>query len=338
MPDSIQALQSLGIEMNEKDGYAFKGIRFVDINHRVEATFPAGQGLGVRRTHLHGRLAERAGDLGVQFLWNSRVKLHDRHTASINGKELSFQWLIGADGQSSSVRRWAALDDTIKKRERYGFRYHYRITPWSQFVEVHWGRHGQLYITPVSEDCVCVVFVTKEMNCNRVDILAAFPEIGNRLKNAVLVSSPRGAVSATRRLRRVFDGTAALVGDASGSTDAVTGEGLAMSFRQAQSLAEAIKCGTLERYTVEHQRIGRLPHIMGSLMLTMDRWPFMKDRTMLALAAKPEIFQELLSVHVGAKNLREFAMRSGPRFVLSLIHQFNPDERLVDEAKTESAP
>jgi flavin-dependent dehydrogenase len=221
---------------------------------------------------------------------------------------------------------------------RYGFRYHYRITPWSQFVEVHWGRSGQLYITPVSADCVCVVFVTKEMNRNRGDMLAAFPEIANRLKNAVLVSSPRGAASATRRLRRVFDGTVALVGDASGSTDAVTGEGLAMSFRQAQSLADAIKCGTFERYAVEHQRIGRLPHIMGSLMLTMDRWPFMKDRTMLALAAKPEIFQELLSVHIGAKPLLGFALRSGPRFVLNLIHQFDPAGRFVDEANTENAP
>ncbi|QNI37913.1 NAD(P)/FAD-dependent oxidoreductase [Edaphobacter albus] len=321
MPDAIEALQSLGITMTGEDGHAFQGIRFSNSSHRVDATFPEGHGLGVRRIRLHDRLAQYAHDSGVRLRWNSHVKLLDRRTALIDDREISFRWLVGADGQGSSVRRWAGLDQTLKKQLRYGFRRHYQIAPWSGYVEVHWGAGGQLYITPVSAESVCVVFVTRDLKHNRSDMFSAFPEIADRLKDAPLISQQRGAVSATRKLRRVADGTVALVGDASGSTDAVTGEGLAMSFRQAQALAEAIEAGSLEQYDTAHQKIGRLPHTMGSLMLTMDRWPSIEARAMRAFALSPEIFRELLFVHMGASSLMEFAFGYGPRFGWKLIHQ-----------------
>lgn len=319
MPDAIDALQSLGIALTEKDGYVFRGIRFVNASQRVDAEFSAGSGLGVRRTRLHDRLAKHAHDSGVHLLWNSHFKLIDSHTAIINGAQISFRWLIGADGQGSSVRRWAGLDQAFKQQLRYGFRRHYGIKPWSEFVEVHWGAGGQLYITPVSADSVCVVFVTRDLKLDRSDILAAFPEVSTRLEDAPLLSLQRGAVSATRKLRRVVDGTVALVGDASGSTDAVTGEGLAMSFRQAHALAEAIEAGSLEGYVTAHQQIGRLPHTMGSLMLTMDRWPSIEVRAMRALASTPDVFRELLSVHMGTRGLMDFALRFGPRFGWNLV-------------------
>nr|WP_260703467.1 hypothetical protein [Edaphobacter flagellatus] len=321
MPDAIEALQSLGVAMAEEDGFAFEGVRFADLSHQVDAVFPGGHGLGVRRTRLHERLAQCAHDSGASLCWNSRIKLCNRHTALINGIETSFQWLIGADGQGSSVRRWAGLDQTLKKKLRYGFRRHYQIKPWSKFVEVHWSSVGQLYITPVSAESICVVFVTRDIKYDRRDMLASFPEVSARLKDAPLISVQRGAVSATRKLRRVIDGAVALVGDASGSTDAVTGEGLAMSFRQARALAEAIEAGSLEQYAIAHRHIGRLPHTMGSLMLMMDRWPSIEGHAMRALASSPEFFGELLSVHMGAKSLAKAAFCSAPRFGWKLISQ-----------------
>lgn len=321
MPDAIEALQSLGIAMTEKDGYAFRGIRFVNASHCVDAEFPEGNGLGVRRTRLHSRLVQHAHDSGACLRWSSHIKLLDRHTATINGIQTSFRWLIGADGQASSVRRWAGLDRTRKRQLRYGFRRHYRIKPWSEFVEVHWGTGGQLYITPVSSESVCVVFVTRDLMLGRCDMLAAFPEVSIHLRDAPLLSQQRGAVSMTSKLRRVIDGEVALVGDASGSTDAVTGEGLAMSFRQAHALAEAIEAGSLEQYDIAHQKIGRLPHTMGSLMLTMDRRPTIEARVMRALASTPEVFHQLLSVHMGARGLGDFVLRCGPQFGWKLISQ-----------------
>lgn len=321
MPDAISSLASLGLAIKEEDGFAFKGIRFANANHQVDAAFPEGHGIGVRRTRLHERLAQHAHDQGVRLCWNSRIRPVDRRTALINDKKISFRWLIGADGQASSVRRWAGLDHTLQKKLRYGFRRHYQITPWSDFVEVHWAPAGQLYVTPVSSDSVCVVFVTRDLKQDRTDILASFPEIAERLKDAPLLSQQRGAVSATRKLRRVTNETVALIGDASGSVDAVTGEGLAMSFRQAHALAAAIEAGSLEQYAIAHRQIGRLPHTMGSLMLTMDRWHHIEDRAIGALASAPELFRELLAVHLGTNSLLKFALSRGPQFGWKLISQ-----------------
>lgn len=321
MPDALHSLDALGIAMTASDGRPFRGIRFQNATHHVEASFPAGAGIGVRRTQLHARLIEGARDAGVPVLWNTRIKLRDRNHGEVlgTGEKLHFRWLIGADGQASAVRRWSGLGASRKESLRFGFRRHYQVKPWSDFVEVHWAAGCQMYVTPVAEDCVCIVIVSRNSQVPGNDILAAFPEITCRLDGAPVVSQHRGGVSATRKLRRVTDHTVALIGDASGSVDAVTGEGLALSFRQALALANAIASGSLESYQGEHRRIGKLPHAMGSLMLTMDRWPALEIRVMRALSSRPELFSELLSAHVGAASLAGFALRRGPQLGWGLL-------------------
>ena len=63
----------------------------------------------------------------------------------------------------------------------------------------------------------------------------------------------------------------ALVGDASGSVDAITGEGLCLLFQQAVALAGALEAGDLRVYQAEHRRIGKRPELMADLMLMLDR-------------------------------------------------------------------
>lgn len=319
MPDALISLAKLGIEITERDGYPFRGIRFANSIHRVNADFPQGPGIGVRRTHLHRRLAEHAHEAGADVRWGTRVKLVDQSSALIDGQDLKFGWLIGADGQASSIRRWAGLDSRRKENLRYGFRRHYHVSPWSEYAEIYWGRAGQIYVTPVAADCVCAVYITRDRHCNRHDVFEDFPLLRTRLNGAAMLSQQRGAVSATRKLREIARGSVALIGDASGSADIITGEGLAMTFRQARALADAIESGSLESYCRTHKQIGRLPHAMGSLMLTMDRWPALKVRAMRALSSNPRLFQELLSVHVGVKSLFGFAVSKGPQLAWNLI-------------------
>jgi menaquinone-9 beta-reductase len=334
MPDSLKALGSLGVHLSESDGHAFHGIRYANSAHRVDATFPHGAGLGIRRPRLHSLLAEQAGAAGARLLWDSHIKLAASpspgatgQTAQINGQPIRFRWLIGADGEASSVRRWARLDAARKQEVRYGFRRHYQVAPWSDFVEVYWGASGQFYVTPVARDCVGVVFITRDRRRKPTsdsgseggDPFFDFPEIAGRLSGAPMVSQQRGAVSATRRLHRVATESVALIGDASGSVDAITGEGMALAFRQAHALAEAIASGSLNSYQTAHRNIGRLPHAMGWLMLTLDRWPALQTRAMQALAGNPGLFQDLLSAHVGAKGLWSVSLRSGPSFGWNLL-------------------
>ena len=111
----------------------------------------------------------------------------------------------------------------------------------------------------------------------------------------------------------------ALIGDASGSADSITGEGLAVSFRQALALADAIAAGSLAHYERAHREIARLPHRMGSLMLTLDRWPRFQVQAIQALAGTPALFGELMDAHVGSRSLAALLLRRGPRFGWNLI-------------------
>lgn len=319
MPGALTALRTLGVRLEPKHGHAFRGIRFANPTHRVEADFEAGNGIGVRRPELQGRLVERAADLGATLLWNSRVRLLEQAAlptfgsagklgrATISGKEIRFRWLIGADGQASSVRRWANLDTWRSERVRFGFRRHFQVNPWSEFVEVHWGLKGQIYVTPVAADCVCVVAMSHDSRTGWDEFLTAFPEIEQRLGGAGLGSQPRGGISAMRRLHRVANDRTALIGDASGSADSITGEGLAMTFRQATALADAIAQGSLKSYEQRHRSIGRRPHWMGGLMLTLDRWPALVGPTLRLLASTPELFSGLLNFHAEDGSRRDQA-------------------------------
>ena len=328
MPDSRESLAELGVTLTESDGHLFRGIRFENSIHSVDARFPRGEGIGVRRPHLHALLATRAVQAGAYLLFNSHIQLPASDstsssgaytTALVNGQPMRFRWLVGADGQASSVRKWAGLDRARLRSLRYGFRTHYRVAPWSEFVEVHWGRGGQLYVTPVAPGCVCVVYITRNPRCDRTNILDNFPEIAKRLAGAEVVSQQRGAVTASCKLHRVATDFVALIGDASGSADAITGEGLAISFRQAIALAESIHSGSLAPYRRAHQQIGKLPHAMGELMLTLDRWPALQVRAMRALATTPIFFRELLHAHMGEKALASVLLRRGPRFGWNLL-------------------
>lgn len=188
-------------------------------------------------------------------------------------------------------------------------------------MEVHWGKTGQVYVTPVADDCVCVVFVTRNQHQDRAGFLAEFPAVAARVQDAPLGSRERGAISATRTLRCVGKNFVALVGDASGSVDAIAGEGLALSFRQALALADAIESADLDSYRQMHRSLAKLPQAMAQLMLTMDRWPVLERRGLSVLSANPGLFQELLAIHVGEGSLRRFAATRGVSMAWQLLQR-----------------
>lgn len=68
-----------------------------------------------------------------------------------------------------------------------------------------------------------------------------------------------------------YRGNVALIGDASGSVDAITGEGLCLSFRQAVALAEALEAEDLRGYQEAHRCLLKRPTLMANMMLMLDR-------------------------------------------------------------------
>jgi flavin-dependent dehydrogenase len=290
MPDALKALAELGVEIPAGTGVPFRGIRFIGEDVSFAADFPAGSGLALRRTALHQILADAAAQAGVELHWG---------TPSGELSDVKSRWIIGADGHASRVRKWAGLDRWRRVRERLGFRVHYQIVPWTDHVEVYWHPEFQMYVAAVAADQVMVAVLCHDPQVRVEEALESFPDLRDRLGNAPRTTMERGGISATRRLWVVTQGSVALIGDASGSVDAITGEGLGLAFRQSLALADALVAGNLDFYEAAHRRLARRPRFMADLLLLLDGRPDLQYRALHYLARHPLVFRFLLAWHVG---------------------------------------
>jgi len=307
MPDAITAAGRIGIVLPKHEGFRFRGIGFHGEGHSAAADFPHGFGLGIRRTSLHGHLIEQAEQAGVEMLWSTSIAGIGDGGVETKDRRFSTRWIVGADGSGSRVRRWAGLDRFSRNSRRFACRRHFAVKPWTEFMEIYWGNACQIYVTPVSAAEVCVAFISHTQEVRLAEALERFPQLEARLSAAVPSSNERGAVTSTARLKAVVRGNVALIGDASGSLDAISGQGHCQAFQQADALAGALATGDLASYQAQHRRIAFRPALMADLMLTMDRWPSIRRRVLSALDAHPQSFASLLAGHVGSLTTPQLA-------------------------------
>ncbi len=300
LPEGVAALRTLGIELDSHCAFAFSGFRFTDAQSSATAKFTHGRAFGIRRTILHRMLVERANALGVSFLWNSRISNFEQGHVRVDGANLAYQWLVGADGQHSTVRKWAALDPRWSGRWRFGFRRHFSIAPWSDLVEVHWGRRCQVFVTPTSSREICLGLLSDRSRFRIDDALAVFPELRKRLAAALPATPELGNVTALRPARAVVRGRVALVGDASGTVDGIAGKGLSLAFQQALFLAEAFARDDLSHYAAAHRQIAAPAERMTRLLLLLHRNAWLRQKTLRLFEKRPALFSKLISGQIDA--------------------------------------
>jgi menaquinone-9 beta-reductase len=307
MPDSQAVAHRIGITVPASAGHPFRGILFNDGSASVAAHFPSGTGLGLRRTVLHQHLVDCAAAAGVELRWSAPFTGIDGDCVRLGDHTVRARWIVGADGSQSSARRWAGLDELRRETRRFGFRQHFRVAPWSEFMEIHWGDGCQFYVTPVSGDEMCLILMSRDPHLRLRNALKRFPELERRFPESSASTTERGSPAGARLLRHVTRRHIALIGDASGNVDAITGEGLCLAFQQAESLALALDNGNLDEYEKAHRRLMQRPMLMGDLMLLLDRWPRLRRRAIPALASKPDLFKNLLALHAGDVSFPEIA-------------------------------
>lgn len=247
MPGALAALGRLGVD---PEGHPLRGIRYQDARRGVTHHYRSSAGRGVRRTVLHDAMRARAAEVGIETR-HARVERVEQTDDAVVVDGMRARWLIGADGLHSTVRSGAGLDrperESARRGRRYGLRQHFALAPWSDLVEVTYLAEAELYVTPVDGGTVGVAVLAPRP----LDLDAALrqaPELKERLSVAAPASDLRGAGALRQRTRTRTAGRIALVGDASGYVDALTGEGLRVGFAQAEVLADCLAAGGLEGY------------------------------------------------------------------------------------------
>lgn len=318
MPAGVSALAALGVRLPSRS-VPFRGIRYVSDGVVAEADFPggeAGRGRGIRRTELHGALVARAEELGVELSWGERVEAVQVGEVRTASASWPCRFVVGADGLHSHVRRSAGLEATAASgargvvskrwnaRARFGVSRHLRLTPWSERVEVTFGTSAEAYVTPLASDEIGVAILWSGGKGGFDDLLAArFPgELARRLAGGTILGRDHGAGPLLQPVRGAIagEGRMALVGDAAGYVDALTGEGLALGFEAALALADALAADDLAVYARRLARLVALPQGMTRLLLGASRRPWLRRRLVAALAADPLLFANFLGL-LGAR-------------------------------------
>ncbi len=310
LPAAVAALGSLGLARGELEarGFAFAGIAFHHGGTRVQAEFGSAA-IGLRRTTLHDLLRQTSETLGVRAIAAGARLQPDGRVRLSDGKVRAPGWVIGADGMQSSTRAAAGLNAGVVRSRRYAVRQHFRLArgvPMPSFVEVHWGpRAAQAYVTPVGPGQVGIAVITRTKPAGMLAALAPFPALRVLLQGAEPSSAVRGAVTLDRALLAVRRGRVALVGDASGSVDAITGDGLALTLEQGLALGRALASGRLNEYAREHRKLMRVPRRMGRALLAMGAHPAATWAAMQLLRRVPGLFPGLLRLHAPMPEDRE---------------------------------
>ncbi|MGV8042323.1 MAG: NAD(P)/FAD-dependent oxidoreductase [Thermoanaerobaculaceae bacterium] len=304
MPAGRDELEALGVALDPEWTAPFSGIRYLEGDDAADGRFPAGSGLGVRRTALHAALVARAEALGADLRWGVAARGLAERGVETEGGVVRAPFVVGADGRGSAVRRWAGLEYRPPEKGRTGVRRHYTIEPWTDLVEVYWAPGAEAYVTPVGPRRVGVAILWSG-GANTFDaLLARFPGLGARLGRAPTQSRDMGGAGFGAVPRAVATDRVALVGDAAGSVDPITGVGVTLALREARVLVEALAARRPRRYVAAHRGIVRPIRAMARLLLVLTRHHRLRRGAIRALAADPALFGRLVGLNAGQLGAR----------------------------------
>ncbi|MEO6595909.1 MAG: NAD(P)/FAD-dependent oxidoreductase [Planctomycetota bacterium] len=281
----------------------------------------ASTGFGIRRERFDHALLQAAQRAGATFLPRHEFTglLRDRD-GRITGAalrdparaavECKARWVVGADGVHSRVARELGVQRRDRWLDQFALVAHFEGVAPMPTAEVHLLPGGFFAATTVDEGLFGVnLVVPRHVLQHRRSVdwdqfvaghFALAPGMGERLAGARRVLPWRGTGPfAFRTTAQTFDG-AALVGDAAGYVDPLTGEGIYYALFTARALGEALTTALLEparaREALELyrtrrsreleprlraarvlQRALRHPWLVRTFVRSLGRWPSLAD-------------------------------------------------------------
>jgi len=305
-----------GMQMN---GYGEQALgRFRQLGDRPAHTLA---GFGIRRERFDHMLLQGAIAAGAEWLPRHEfVHLLRAPDGRIQGARLRdpagalldcrARFVVGADGVHSRMARELGVQRPVAWLDQFALVAHFRGVPSSPFAEVHLLPGGFFAATTVDEALFSVNLVVPRKTLRDRDgadwdgfvasHFADAPGMGDRLRGAERIGRWRGiGPLAHTTTAQTFAG-GAVVGDACGYVDPLTGEGIYFSLFGAKALGEAVTTALASPASCEAamagyvaarrrevgprlwasmalQRALRYPWLVRTFLQTASRWPALAD-------------------------------------------------------------
>jgi flavin-dependent dehydrogenase len=294
MPAGQQELHDLGVRIS---GFEFHGIRYIqEDGAALEAPFRNGSGLGLRRTALSDALRQAAAQVGADLRHATVHALREPGLLETSAGEVRAGLVVAADGLHSPLRRAAGLERPVRAAPRFGLRQHFAVKPWTNFVEVHWAPGVEAYVTPVGPQCTNVAFLFSRKG-DFDTLLGCFPLLRERLSDPV--SEQRGAGPLLQTAARRTGPRLALLGDAAGYVDAITGQGLTLAFTASRLLFDKLDLDNLQpaldRYEAALRGPWRRYAVPAAALVWLSSHAHLRRAALGALGAIPGGFTSLVN-------------------------------------------
>lgn len=278
-------------------------------------------GFAIRREVFDHALLQAAEQAGAQALLRHEFKQLLRDPSGrIIGAELyrpdgtkltcHARWVVGADGVHSRVARDLGVQRAIEWLEQFALVTHFDGVAPKDTAEVHLLRGGFFAATTVDEASFSLNLVLPKQALKQrgdrswddfaASYMALTPHLQERLRDATRTRPWRGIGPFAYRTTTQTVPGAALVGDAAGYVDPLTGEGIYFALFGAHALGTAIKatlhdpnqevaamstyCKTRSRElnarlcgTKALQRGLRSPWVVRRFLGALTKWPAIAD-------------------------------------------------------------
>jgi len=332
MPGGVAVLQRLDLA-EAVGGTPFHGVRYHFRGLVAEGRFPRVDGLPApgysqRRKHLdHALFRAAAATPGVTAHTGAFVSAPVFEQGRVAGVMVDGQphracLVVAADGSNSPIRRALSLDAPAR-RKRFGMRAHFRLAPGQPqpaWVDVFIGEGHELYVTPLPEREFGVAALTdvqpRGEPAERTFLrwVLAQPALAARLEGAQQISELIGASPLERRARAGFAPGVVLLGDAAGSTDPITGGGMAQALMTAELLASYVSAhlrtrsnsgqAWLAAFDRERRAMLRNYRAVTRMTLWLAEHRHLAQGAVISLRLLPVLFSYLLGICGGVTSAR----------------------------------
>lgn len=260
-PAGVALLQELNLLDETTTGMrSLLGMKLVAPNEKqLRTRFPKDPrfpdyGISLLRPQFDNTLLSAAAKAGAKIRLGARMQnLH--RTASgwdvelPHGEMISTRLLIGADGRKSRVAKLTGLA-TAPWQERVALHVDVpSLTPTEPYGEMHVFNDGTyIGLNPIGPNTLNVSALCDPHELQRMTAMEfinqrtqASPHLRSRIAPLTDVAKVRATFPAAASVRSVIAQNVALIGDASGFLDPLTGEGIYQALWTARALAEEIK-------------------------------------------------------------------------------------------------